>query len=130
MSTLKMFRRLTHAWCYWHTLSMTDINDVAIYQMVGEQLRRRRIDLGLSQADLGEAVGMLRTSIANIEAGRQRPPLHMLYRLCAALGLEVAEIIPSQKQVSFAPTVEVQIDGVHKAMSPKAADFLRQLLDE
>jgi len=108
-----------------------NINDTAVYQSVGQRLRARRNDLGMSQADLGEAVGMLRTSIANIEAGRQRPPLHILYRLCAALDLEVEQVLPSHAEISATPIIEVEIEeGVVRSMPPMAARFLQQLLDE
>lgn len=44
---------------------------------------------GMSQSDLGDAVGLSRASVANIEAGRQRMLAHTLVELAAAVAMPV-----------------------------------------
>lgn len=78
------------------------VNELTLYQLIAARLRERRHELRLSQAQLAEASGELRTSISNIEAGHQRIPLHVLYNLCSVLGLEVAEVMPRVAAVSDA----------------------------
>jgi len=41
-------------------------------QDIGKLMRKRRAELGMSSQQLGEAVGLTRASISNIENGRQR----------------------------------------------------------
>jgi len=46
------------------------------YKQFGLRVRQLREALGLTQAELAKRVGLERTSIANIEAGKQRILLH------------------------------------------------------
>lgn len=55
----------------------------------GERVRRTRLMLGLSQADLGAHVGLDRTMIAKIEAGTRRIDALELIGLSRALGVPV-----------------------------------------
>lgn len=64
------------------------------YRQVGERVTRHRINKGIGQQDLATAVGLARSSIANLEAGRQRVPIHVLASIAAALGLAVADLLP------------------------------------
>lgn len=47
-----------------------------IYRHIGAKIQQLRTSLGWKQEDLAKKVGLQRTSIANIEAGRQRMLLH------------------------------------------------------
>lgn len=104
------------------------VNETILYNLIGERVRRQRIQVDMTQAQLADAVGVLRTSIANIEAGRQKPPLHLLYKLCMELGVEVADILPSNAVISQ-PTI-ITVEGTPKEVPPKTAEFLKQLLEE
>lgn len=66
-----------------------------IYRTLGQLVRRHRERRSLKQETLGERVGLSRASIANIETGRQRIPLHHLFSLAAALGVEARELLPA-----------------------------------
>ncbi len=48
----------------------------------------------LTQAELGGAVGLTRTSITNIERGRQRILVHTLFEIAAELGIEPRDLLP------------------------------------
>jgi transcriptional regulator with XRE-family HTH domain len=56
----------------------------AIYKRLGVAVLARRKRRGLSQGQLGNIVGLTRSSVANIEAGRQRVLLHDVYAFCGA----------------------------------------------
>lgn len=47
-----------------------------IYSRIGRRIRRRRIELAMTQQHVAERIGLTRGSIANIEAGRQQMLLH------------------------------------------------------
>jgi transcriptional regulator with XRE-family HTH domain len=112
-----------------HTICMP-INASELYKRLGAQLRERRQLQGMSQIQLAKAVGLLRTSITNIEAGRQRLPIHVLYQLCQVLKIEVTALLPPSAEIEQAETVPVRIAGVTTEVSPKTAAFLRQELEE
>lgn len=72
----------------------------ALYQSVGDRISAARKAAGLSQGKLAAKVGVTRASIVNIERGRQRPPLHLLWQIAAALELEVIRLIPLTRELA------------------------------
>lgn len=58
-----------------------------VYIMFGARLGIVREALGLTQDDLGKKSGLSRTSICNIEAGKQRVLLGDVKRFADALGV-------------------------------------------
>jgi transcriptional regulator with XRE-family HTH domain len=63
------------------------------YRGFGEKVRHAR-GRGLTQEELAARVKLSRTSIANIEAGRQRVPLHMIYTFAQALSVAPESLLP------------------------------------
>ncbi len=57
----------------------------AVYRCLGARIQIIRETLDMSQESLAKKVGYTRTSIVNIEAGRQRLPLHQVQEIAAAL---------------------------------------------
>jgi transcriptional regulator with XRE-family HTH domain len=57
-----------------------------VYAQYGLRVRRIREALGLDQGGLAKKTGFTRTSITNIEAGRQRVQLHQVEQMATALG--------------------------------------------
>jgi transcriptional regulator with XRE-family HTH domain len=67
---------------------------VDLYKQFGSELRAARDGSDLTQEQVAGRVGLTRTSITNIEAGRQQVSLHQLYQLAAAVGKRPAELLP------------------------------------
>jgi transcriptional regulator with XRE-family HTH domain len=67
--------------------------DHPFYVEIGRRLRAARIELGITQVDLGSAVDLSRTSITNIELGNQQPSLYAFVRMCDVLGKSPAELL-------------------------------------
>ena len=112
-------------------VARNDIDEAKLFALIGERIKQRRIDRGKTQAWLAERVGMLRTSITNIETGRQRAPLHVIYTLCDALDVDPLEILPPLQEVRQQLHQEVAIDAERVArVPPKAAEFLRGAIDD
>ena len=64
------------------------------YQKVGERIRIKRKERGLSQEGLAEAVGLKRPSMSNIEKGRQNILLHTFCDIAETLGIKGTELLP------------------------------------
>lgn len=64
------------------------------YVFVGAKLKEARIDANITQEDLAAATGMQRTSIANIESGLQRLPIHKLYIFAVLLDIPAKSLLP------------------------------------
>lgn len=78
-----------------------------IYKIIGERIRTIRESLNLTQEDVADRIGMRRTSITNIEAGRQRLPIDTLYNIAGILGVSAFDLLPENhpdKEVSKAFT--------------------------
>lgn len=61
----------------------------AFHRAFGDAVRVARDRAGMTQAELAKAVGLTRTSITNVEAGRQRPLLCQAYDLAQALSVSL-----------------------------------------
>ena len=62
-------------------------------RMVGGRIRLARQAAGLSQTELADFACLARTSIANLEAGRQDTTICRLALIAQKLGLDVAELV-------------------------------------
>ena len=87
---------------------------------MGERIRasRQRLHPPLSQEKLGFEVGLSRTSIVNIEAGRQHPPVHVLWTIAEVLRTDLALLLPSTSDyqarvdpVTLDPETVLQIEA-------------------
>jgi len=86
---------------------MTDFD--ALYRGVGRKIRQTRENTHLSQNLLAKRLGISRTSMVNIEAGRQRAPLHLLWQIAELLETKVALLIPSPEEL-LAPQNQTVLD--------------------
>lgn len=75
------------------------VDERRLYWEVGYRIRIARDAMGLTQTELAEKAGLSRVSIANLEGGRQRSPLTVLYRVAHALGVKPARFLPSPADV-------------------------------
>ncbi len=114
--------------CCRHTTRMA-IDEHALYTMIGSRINTRRRALQFTQQYLAERLEIKRTSIANIEAGSQRPPLHLLYRCCEVLQMDLADLLPPISSISRMDATErVDVGGQSAEMPPMAASLVRELL--
>jgi len=60
---------------------------------IQETLKQLRVDAGLSQVELGKAVGVSRDTIARVESGAQKVTIDFLYLVAEALGTAVTTIL-------------------------------------
>ena len=71
----------------------------ALYATIGDNIRSARSAKKLTQAQLAETVGLTRTSIVNIETGRQRLPIDRLYDIADALDMQATALLPPNETV-------------------------------
>jgi transcriptional regulator with XRE-family HTH domain len=99
-----------------------EMSETALYRLIGERVKARRLALEMSQSQLADAIGMLRTSISNIEAGRQKTPIHVLYKICGVLGVEATELLPNLEEINQLLTVP--------QVPPKTAEVIKRIQTE
>src|ERR1700738_1833861 len=64
------------------------------YHDVGIRLQIARKRKGLTQQELAAAVGVPRATYANVESGRQRASLDVIWKIAAVLRLPVDSLVP------------------------------------
>ncbi|MGO9457111.1 MAG: helix-turn-helix domain-containing protein [Acidimicrobiales bacterium] len=63
------------------------------FRELGERIRVRRLELGVSQEDLGDLAGLHRTYIGHLERGEINPSLLNVLRVAAALNVDAGELV-------------------------------------
>ena len=70
---------------------------------VGNRVRRRRMELGLTQERLAELAGISRNQVQNVERARgnsaagSNPGLDLLWTLATAMDVEVGAFLPTRE---------------------------------
>jgi len=63
----------------------------------GTRVRQLREEHGWSQEDFAHRAELDRTYVSGIERGRRNPTLDIIHRLARALGVQVADLFPTQR---------------------------------
>ena len=61
--------------------------------MLGEYLRKYRIDNGLTQADLAGKLSLSQNAISQYETGKRCPPISRIANIAKVLGCSVSDIV-------------------------------------
>ena len=65
-----------------------------LYKEIGQRIKRQRENKNLSQEELAIKIGLTRTSITNLEAGRQNISLKTLLNISDALNIDARNFLP------------------------------------
>jgi transcriptional regulator with XRE-family HTH domain len=82
----------------------------ALYRVFGRRLRELRELKHVPQQELATLSGLNRSSIANIESGKQRVLLHQVLQFAEALHVTVGELVPSPTDLPQILTTETRIE--------------------
>lgn len=64
-----------------------------IEERIGAVLRRRRLEMGLTQARLSAQAGIVQSHVSALESATKPPTIQTLERLCDVLGVSVSDVI-------------------------------------
>ena len=72
------------------------IDESALYRYIGELLKQTRKSNTpvTSQQDLANILHVERSTISNIESGKQRPSISLLYSFCLHFDLPIKDVLP------------------------------------
>lgn len=62
-------------------------------KIISKRIKKRRNDLGMTQEDLAEKVGVSRVYIGYVEQGRNTPSLEILEKIAKALKIKLSELV-------------------------------------
>ena len=105
------------------------LDEDELYKIIGERLAAaRKRKRTLTQGEAATRLGITRTSVSNIERGKQKAPLHLIYKYCQIVEKTVTDILPSLDIVVKANNKEsVIIDGDAVPVSSAVADWIREI---
>lgn len=101
------------------------IEEVRFHLLLGQIIRARREQIGLTQDQVAKALGLSRTSVVNIEKGRQRTIVFQLVRLSSALRCEVTDLLPPAT-----PPREEELRRLLLGERPSVVDWVTSQLSE
>jgi len=105
------------------------VNEDYIYSEIGKRIREAREKKGLTQQELGDLVDLTRTSITNIERGKQKIQIDGLYRFAYSLGVSAFDFLPNE---GF-PSDDIVLPGDEekfKDIEPEALSFAKRVLEK
>lgn len=99
-----------------------------LYILIGERVRRRRDELELTQEALAKRASAKRSTISNLERGRQHVPLHVLQAVANALGWDVHALLPTRADLAAAEGVPWTVGGVVKTVALETPQLVESML--
>lgn len=110
---------------------MAEINKELLYEKLGLAIKEARRSSSvensskkLSQQWLGKKLGLTRTSVTNIEAGNQHPPLHLIYEICITLNIDLYDILPSPQEAQLNSFTTVKLGDKELLAPTKTASYI------
>ena len=107
---------------------MDEVLASTLYMVIGSRLKAARLRRNYSQDAVANELGIARTSIANLEKGRQRSGLHHIYAYSEAVGLAPSDLFPSLEELQESATPPsrktVVVGGQHHSVPLSHAEFL------
>src|SRR5205807_1101281 len=98
------------------------------YKLLGARIARLRSSARLTQAELAERIGSARTSVTNLERGRQQMPLHQLLRIAEVLQVDLKELIPSRSEVQAQDRISIVVGTNKSDVPPETARLIAKIL--
>lgn len=117
-----MFGTLTPSTCLWQN-RVVPTESQQFYKAFGAKIATARKARKMSQAKLGTALGLSRTSITNIEKGRQQVQVHTLARLADILNFPVSDLLPGK----HIPDQQTVTDNL-RIYSPEAREWATRII--
>ena len=102
---------------------MVDKKNVA--QILGENLKRIRIEKGVSKKDLAAAIGVTPSAIAKYENGAQSPLLENLWLMTVVLGVSITDLTGDNPKAESGKIFEYRLQRAYQM----ARDFLDSMLN-
>ncbi|WP_175532457.1 helix-turn-helix domain-containing protein [Paenibacillus sp. yr247] len=97
-----------------------------IYEEIGKRIREAREVKKWTQEELGKLVDLTRTSITNIERGKQKIQIDGLYNFADILGVSVFSLLPHESVLLN----NIELPGNEERLNevePEVIDFAKKV---
>jgi len=108
---------------------MEDLRKNILYSNLGQRIKNVRNSTGLNQEDFARLFDLTRSSIVNIERGKHKPSLHLLYDIAYKANISVSELVvdllPEINSQEVLNTVKIiNKEGVESHTIDKITEFI------
>ena len=100
-------------------MPIADVNN--FYTEIGSLIRQARIQSKISQQLFSQQLGISRASVVNIEKGKQRPSIHLLFEISFITGVDFNSLIPHILP-SVATEKNTEVNDWKKIVNDKTTD--------
>lgn len=101
------------------------VSNSDFYERLGAAIRKGREGAGLTQSDLARLLDLSRTTVTNIEAGRQRLLADQLRDIASVLGVQADELLPKKSRQAHKSTSA----DIQALEMPNVARFIAAMRD-
>lgn len=106
------------------------LDEQEFYQWIGEKIANARKENRLTQQQLAGRIGLSRTSIGNIEKGRQHPTIHSIWVIADKLNITPSSLLPMDYEFGSPDTDDYlkkvgQLEGIKQDEKALLADFIK-----
>lgn len=108
---------------------MLNKRDNSLYKEIGKAIFRIR-KKKMSQQALADEVGMSRASIVNVEQGRHRIQLHVLYEIAAILEVDPRDLLPAANHQQHVTPLPLDVSAKLNPKEQIAVGRLVQKIEE
>lgn len=97
-----------------------------LYVLMGKKIKKKREERKFSQKKLADYSGIARTTLINIEGGKQSVSLHTFISISKYLGCNFEELLPDLNEIKSIGRSEIR----SKRVPQITADEIRSILDD
>lgn len=105
------------------------VDPEVFYTALGKRIKDERLRSGMTQKDLASKVALTRTSVTNIELGRQKLLTHTLVEIADALNVMPADLLPKQAAHDSNQSVEKDINQLIEQRPIEEQTWIKAALD-
>lgn len=114
-----------------------DSSEEIFYKKLGTLIQRKRNVAGMNQEQLSLKLGIKRTSLTNIESGKQTIPAHLLYKLSNIFQSPIEELFPEHldqgsdlKSLLSGQNIIADESGQKTGLNQKEMDTVLKMMDK
>jgi transcriptional regulator with XRE-family HTH domain len=110
---------------------MLEKDQKLLYIRLGERIKSARENKGFNQLAFATLLGLSRSSVVNIEKGRQRPSIHLLYEISEITKVNfdklIRDLLPPKNSLEDSKLKDTISESIS---SKKSIDKITGLIDE
>lgn len=109
------------------------IDEQEFYTWLGSRVKEYRKKKKLTQEDLAQLSLLKRTTVTNIENGKQKSPLHVIVAICYTLEIELSDLIPSISDLLGSKVTAfeyINIGSTSKPVPKNVADIISRIQND